>query len=201
MTRSRIPGVPVNINETFVREQRRRLQDEYGEVPVDEGTVEVPAAEFPEYVDNARDGYVGSAYGWVVRRPEQAGERSETYAGDEETRERALMILPRGESAWGVPGGGLEGDESFEQAARREVREEAGVDCEITGLWYIEHLEWRSENPDDERVSHTLHVFFDADYASGQIATQEAEVNGAAWFAESPARLDDYAAKRAETYF
>ena len=201
MTRSRIRWVPVNINEALVREQRQRLQGEYGEVPVEEGTVEVPAEEFPAYVENAREGYVGSAYAWVVRRPEQAGERSETYAGDEETRERALMILPRGESEWGVPGGGLEGDESFEQAARREVREEAGVDCEITGLWHIEHLEWRSEDPDDERVTHTLHVFFDADYTGGQIATQEAEVNGAAWFAEPPARLDEKAALRADTNF
>lgn len=201
MTRGRIRWLPVNINETFVRDQRQRLQDDYGEVTVETGTVDVPPAAFPEYVENAHDGYVGSAYAWVVRQPDQAGERSETYAGGEETRERALLILPRGESDWGVPGGGLEGEESFEQAARREVREETGVDCEVTDLWHVEHLEWRSEDPDDERVSHTLHVCFDADYAGGQIAVQEAEVNGAAWFAEAPARLEGKAAKRAETYF
>ena len=189
------------INEDFVEAQVDRLQDDYQEVSVDKGVVEIPPEEFPEYVENAREGYVGSAYAWVVRRPDQAGERSETYAGGEESRERALMILPRGESAWGVPGGGLEDDESFEQTARREVREEAGVDCEVTGLWHLEHLEWRSEDPDDDRVSHTLHVFFDADYAGGQLAAQAAEVNGAAWFAEPPARLGEKAAVRAETYF
>lgn len=189
------------INEGFVDDQLRRLGDDYGGVPVDEETVEVPPAEFPTYVQNARDGYVGSAYAWVIRRPEQAGERSETYAGDEETRERALLILPRGESAWGVPGGGRDDGESFEETAVREVREEAGVDCEITGLWHLERVRWRSEDGGDERVTHTLHAFFDAAYAAGTISVQRSEVNGAAWFAQRPARLDDYAEKRAATFF
>lgn len=111
------------------------------------------------------------------------------------------MILPRGETEWGVPGGGLEGEESFEEAAIRETREEAGIDCEITDLWHLWHVRWRSEDESDDQVSHTLHVFFDADYAGGQIATQAAEVNGAAWFAEPPARLGEQAAKRADQFF
>jgi len=189
------------INREFVERQVERLQSAYVAVPVEDETVEVPTAEFPEYVENARDGYVGSAYAWTVRQPDQAGERSESYSGGEETRERALVILPRGESEWGVPGGGLEGEESFEEAARREVREEAGVDCEITGLWHLQHARWRSEDPDDDTVSHTLHVFFDAAYAGGQIAVQEAEINGAAWVAERPARLDEFATRRAYEFF
>jgi 8-oxo-dGTP diphosphatase len=190
-----------HINREFVEEQIDRLTEEYSEVTLQEDVEEIPPDEFPEYIENARDGYVGSAYAWVVRQPEQAGERSETYAGGREQRERALMILPRGESEWGVPGGGLEGEESFEDAAVRETREEAGIDCEITALWHLWRVRWRSEDESDGRVSHTLHVFFDADYAGGQIATQEAEVNGAAWFAERPARLGEQAAKRAEQFF
>jgi 8-oxo-dGTP diphosphatase len=190
-----------HVNREFVEEQIERLTAEYGEVAVQEDVEAIPPDEFPEYVQNAHDGYVGSAYAWVVRRPQQAGDRSETYAGGFEQRERALMILPRGESEWGVPGGGLEGEESFEEAAVRETREEAGVDCEVTDLWHLWRVRWRSEDPDDERVSHTLHVFFDADYVSGQIATQAAEVNGAAWFAEPPARLGEQAARRAERFF
>ncbi|MFB6071532.1 MAG: NUDIX hydrolase [Halobacterium sp.] len=192
---------PDHINEAFVEAQLARLQDEYGEVPVDDDIVEVPADDFPEYVRNARDGYVGSAYAWVTRSPEQAGERSETYSGPVEDRERALLILPRGRSEWGVPGGGLEGEESFEAGAVREVREEAGVDCAVTDLWHVERRRWRSEDDADGRVSHTLHVFFDADYEGGEIAVQEAEVNGAAWFAEAPARLMEKTAMRADSYF
>lgn len=188
------------INEAFVADRIERLRDNYGEVPVEDGTVEIPPEEFPEYVKNARDGYVGSAYAWVVRQPAQAGEPSETYSGADETRERALQILPRGESFWGVPGGGRGDGESFEEAAVREVREETGVDCEITGLWYLEHLRWKSTDDSDDRVTHTLHVFFDGGYVDGTISVQQAEVNGAAWFAEPPARLGEYAEKRAESF-
>jgi len=189
------------LNESVVDDAIDRLCDEYRNVPVDCDTVEVAPAQFPEYVENARDGYVGSAYCWVTRRPEQAGERSETYSGGVEDRERALMILPRGEYQWGVPGGGLEDAESFEEGAVREVREEAGVDCEVTDLWHLEHLRWRSADESDDRVSHTLHVFFDADYAGGSIAVQASEVNGAAWFARPPTRIKDATAMRAEEFF
>jgi 8-oxo-dGTP pyrophosphatase MutT (NUDIX family) len=40
---------------------------------------------------------------------------------------------------WMVPGGKLEGDESFEEAAIREVREETGMEVKITGLYKIFH--------------------------------------------------------------
>lgn len=187
------------INESFVDDRIELLCDEFGNVPVNCDTVEVAAEDFPQYVENARNGYVGSAYAWVTRNPKQAAERSKSHDGPVEDRQRALMILPRGESAWGLPGGGREDDESFERAATREVREEAGIDCEITGLWHLEHLRWRSQ--DDDRVSHTLHVYFDADYAGGSIAVQDSEVNGAAWFAEPPARLMDKTAMRATDFF
>jgi 8-oxo-dGTP diphosphatase len=192
---------PDPINESFVRGQIDRLQSEYGDVPVEDEVHEIPGSELSEYVENARSGYVGSAYAWVTRRPEQAAERSETYSGGVENRERALLILPRGRSAWGVPGGGVEGDESFEQAAVREVAEEAGVDCEITGLWHLQHARWRSEDDSDERVSHTLHVFFNGEYAGGSIRVQGGEVNGAAWFAERPDDLIHPTQERATEFF
>ena len=190
-----------HLNRAFVREQIERLQRDYGAVPVVEETVVVDAASFPGYVANARDGYVGSAYTWTTRSPEQAGERSESYSGGTEDRERALLILPRGRSAWGLPGGGQEGEESFEEAAVRETREEAGVDCAVTGLWRLEHAQWHSDDDADGRVSHTLHVYFDADYTGGSIAVQPGEVNGAAWFAERPARLGEPTGERADAFF
>lgn len=188
-------------NREVVAEQIEHLTTEYGEVTVEETVLEVPADRYGEHVAAARDGYVGGGYTWTIRHPEQAGEPSETYAGGAETQERALMILPRGETAWGLPGGGVEGEESFEEAAVRETREEAGVDCEITGLWHLEHVRWESESAEDDQVSHTLHAFFDADYAGGQIAVQEGEVNGAAWFAKPPSRLMEQAEKRANEFF
>jgi len=40
---------------------------------------------------------------------------------------------------WMVPGGKLEGEESFEEAALREVREETGMGIKITGIYKIFH--------------------------------------------------------------
>jgi 8-oxo-dGTP diphosphatase len=177
-----------DVNLERVERVAERLQDRYGEVPVEREVVEQPAAGFEELVANARDGYNGGAYAWVVRDPADAAELTETFAGEFDDRERVLMILPRDGDEWGLPGGGREGEESWADAAVREVREEAGVNCEVTGLWLLRHNVWRSpatEHPD----THSLHAFFDARYAGGSIAVQPGEVNGAAWFAALPERM------------
>lgn len=189
------------VNEGFVEDRIRTLQDRYGEVDVVEDAVAVPAADFDSYLENAREGYVGGAYAWVTRHPEEAGYPSESYDGGVVDSEQALLILPRGQSEWGLPGGGVESDESFERAARREVLEEAGVGCEITGLWRLKRNTWRSDDPGDDRESVSLHVFFDADYVGGSINVQAGEIDGAVWFAEQPEPLMDETEPRAKTFF
>jgi 8-oxo-dGTP diphosphatase len=51
--------------------------------------------------------------------------------------DRLLLIKrgrPPGEGRWSLPGGHVEEDESLEDAVRREVSEETGLDVEPTGL-------------------------------------------------------------------
>jgi 8-oxo-dGTP pyrophosphatase MutT (NUDIX family) len=189
------------INEGFVGDAIGTLQSRYRPVEVEQTTIDVPASDFDEYVENARDGYVGGAYAWVMRRQEEAGYPSESYDGGVVDGEQALLILPRGRTEWGLPGGGVENDETYERAVRREVLEETGVGCEVTGLWHLHRRRWQSEDPADDRETDTLYPFFDADYVGGSISVQAGEVDGAAWFAEPPSPLMDATERRANTFF
>lgn len=47
---------------------------------------------------------------------------------------RILLIKRRDNTLWALPGGGHDIGESIEQTAVREVKEETGLDVEITGL-------------------------------------------------------------------
>jgi ADP-ribose pyrophosphatase YjhB (NUDIX family) len=48
--------------------------------------------------------------------------------------EGILLILRTDNNYWSIPGGGVKPGESVRQAAAREVKEETGIDCEVTGL-------------------------------------------------------------------
>jgi 8-oxo-dGTP pyrophosphatase MutT (NUDIX family) len=47
---------------------------------------------------------------------------------------RVLLIRRSDNDKWALPGGAIDLGESMPQAAVREVAEETGIDCEITGL-------------------------------------------------------------------
>ena len=67
-----------------------------------------------------------------------------------------------GAGTWGLPGGFLEFGESFEECARREVREEAGI--EITNLRF-----GRATNdimPAEGK--HTVTIYLEAEHAAGE---------------------------------
>ena len=175
---------PPDVNLEPIERRRERLFERFGDAPVRERHDTPDPETFEEWRGMSEEGYIGSAYALVRRTPERLPPLSETMAVDGEERERVLLILGRGGSKWGVPGGGQEGDEPFETTARREIAEEVDLEVELTGINHLRHEIATCEGY-DERL-HVLRVFFTADYAGGSVAIQPGELLGAAWFADPP---------------
>ena len=93
---------------------------------------------------------------------------------DGEGRVLLLKHVFRGGSGWGIPGGFLEAGEHPEEAARRELREEAGIELEDLRLVHARTL----RRP---RQVETLFAARAADPALARAAS--GEVSRAEWFA------------------
>lgn len=173
-----------DVNLAEIERRRDRLFGRFGDVPVRERRETPPSERFEEWIEMCEEGYLGGAYALVRRPPEKLPPLSESFEIGEDERERVLLILTRGSSKWGVPGGGQEGEETFETTVRREVREEVGLDVSLTGLAHLRH-EIATCDGYDRRL-HAVRVFFEAEYEDGTITIQPGELNGAAWFADPP---------------
>ena len=94
---------------------------------------------------------------------------------------RLLMVrhvVPGKYDFWVAPGGGVKGDESYEEAAAREVLEETGLKVSIGSMLYVEDL----INPECRFVK----FWFTARYLSGSLSTSHPEataehIKEAAW--------------------
>jgi 8-oxo-dGTP pyrophosphatase MutT (NUDIX family) len=105
---------------------------------------------------------------------------------DEEGQPVVAVVRPRGEIL-ALPKGHPVGDESPAEAARREVREETGLDAEMVErlgdvkYWYVRG---------GERVAKVV-TFFLFRYRSGSVEDHDHEVEEALWIplADAPDRL------------
>lgn len=172
----------VNLEE--IERRKTVLQERFGDAPVETVQKSPGSDEFAAWVEMSRDGYVGSAYALVRRTPEQLPALTESMTVDGDEDSRRLLVLPRGGSRWGVPGGGQEGEESMVETVEREVREEVGIAIEPADIRFMRHEITTCEGF-AERL-HVLRVFFTADYVEGSLSIQAGELNGAAWFTEPP---------------
>lgn len=82
---------------------------------------------------------------------------------------------------WQLPKGLIDAGESEEQAALRETREEAGIECQL--LEKIETVEyWYFAQNKGERVRfHKFVHFFLLEYAAGDVADHDHEIAEARW--------------------
>lgn len=94
----------------------------------------------------------------------------------------------KGELVWSLPKGQLEDDESPEDAALREVREETGIDADIvTPLDDVTY--WFAWAPEKVRYHKTVH-FFLMRHRGGDLSEHDEEVEEVGYFS-----LDDAVAR------
>jgi 8-oxo-dGTP pyrophosphatase MutT (NUDIX family) len=98
-----------------------------------------------------------------------------------------------GRRVLGLPKGHLDGDETPEQAAQREVAEETGVTAELVGE--LGDVDYRYERG-DRRIAKTVR-FYLFSYVSGSVEDHDHEIEEARWVPlEQAARELTYAGER-----
>jgi 8-oxo-dGTP pyrophosphatase MutT (NUDIX family) len=151
------------------RDLRDRLRDAHGEFRVVEKTWRHPPHFYDDLVERFENGTHGGAGAWV-------------YDDDG----RVLLVRDEGAPGWSDPGGKREPGESFEAAARREVREETGVDVELTGVLELHRIEVY-DGTDPERPSLVEPIaIFHARYAGGDVDAPVDEIDDVDWFTDHP---------------
>jgi ADP-ribose pyrophosphatase YjhB (NUDIX family) len=172
------------VNFEKIRARKERLFEEFGEAPVRERHDTPDSETFEQWIEGSRSGYVGGAYALVRRPPDRFPEPTDPESVPEEEPERVLLIGGRAGPNWGIPGGGQEGDETYVETVKREVREEVGIEFGVTGLQFLRHEIATCEGY-DERL-HVLRAFFEGIYEDGTVTIDSRELTGAGWFADPP---------------
>ena len=113
--------------------------------------------------------------------------RKQVSAGGAALREtdgklEVALVLMIPEMRWQLPKGIIDPGETPEQAALREVREEAGIECElIEPIETIEYWFVDSRSGTPIRIHKFVH-FYLMRYVSGDVADHDHEVAEARWF-------------------
>jgi len=85
---------------------------------------------------------------------------------------------------WVLPGGEAEADESFREAAERELAEEAGLSADYEGLAVLGRVTFRN---DDHTTWGVLPLFAaEAEPVEPTVEDPDDEISAAEWFAELP---------------
>jgi ADP-ribose pyrophosphatase YjhB (NUDIX family) len=84
-----------------------------------------------------------------------------------------LLILRTDNGYWSIPGGGVEPGETLKEATAREVREETGIDCEVTRLVGIYSDPHHVAAYADGEVRQEFSICFTTRILGGEISTSD----------------------------
>lgn len=153
--------------ETLIEE----LHEDYDDFEVVEKTWEHDRESYEHLVERFETDAAGGAGAWLT---------DET--GD------VLLVRNEGDDGWADPGGKREAGESFEEAARREVAEEAGVDCELTGICEVHVIAHEPAEADEPALVSPI-VIFHGRWTGGEPRPRDGEIAEVGWFSEPPAEV------------
>lgn len=104
--------------------------------------------------------------------------------------EALLLVRHDGVDMWVLPGGQADGDESFCEAARRELEEEAGVTVAFHGLAILGRVVFRCA----EYSTWGVLPIFEGELKGGpepSVNDPDGEISAAVWFDELPSDTRD----------
>jgi ADP-ribose pyrophosphatase YjhB (NUDIX family) len=163
-----------------VRERLERLHGSYDGFDVFGETARVDSEHYRRHRERLADDGVGRVVVWAGR-----------------AEDGVLLTREAPDGVWTVPSGSVRGDEAFDAAAARCVRERAGLDPTLGDVYRVERVELRDR--DRERGAapplHDLTVHFDATVAAGE-PEPGPEVAAAAFHATLPDAVDRAVANR-----
>lgn len=146
------------------------LKERYNEFQVSEKTWEVSPEDYAKEAENFRNGGYGGAGIWLTN-----------------DKGKVLLVKNKGDDSWGDPGGHHENEEKFEETAKRETKEEANVEAEITGIKSVDKINFQDKQKD--RHFYNLLVIFEGKYISGTPEPQQEEIEEVKWWGQHPENL------------
>lgn len=154
---------------TAVDDALATLLERWGEFRVVDREWAVSPATYDATAERFERGGLGGAGAWVTRERDGSTE--------------ALVVRERDADGWSEPAGKHEPGESLAATARREVREETAVDCDVTGVVLAQRaVHVAPDRPPLDR----LVVTFDADYVAGEARPAESGVESVRWVEDHP---------------
>ncbi len=103
---------------------------------------------------------------------------------------RVLLARQRDFGRWGTVGGAIDVDESPADAARREAREEIGVEVELTGLLgALGGPQFHLSYPNGDHAAY-VSVVYQARITSGEPVPDQDETTELRWFTREELRTD-----------
>lgn len=115
--------------------------------------------------------------------------------------DEVLLVQPTVDEGWCGPGGTWESGESLAETARRETREETGIEVRVTGVlevrlaWtgFAERVDGEGERltpREDLPGGYSLGAIFHAEPVGGELRPEPGEIDAVGWFSEIPGRAD-----------